>query len=65
MPQPSDEAVVGSPLKKARASVSGIDDDTLRRRIGLGESGLSVDIMGRIEQDKGIKKEKEDEEEEL
>lgn len=66
IPQPSDEAVVGSPLKKARASVSGIDDDTLRQRIGLGESGLSADIMGRIEQDKVIKKEKEkDEDEEL
>lgn len=63
MPQPSDEAVVGSPLKKARASVSGVDDETLRQRIGLGESGLSVDIMGRIEQEKAIKKEKDENEE--
>lgn len=65
MPQLSDEAVVGSPLKRARASVSGIDDDTLRQKIGLGESGLSADIMGRIEQDRAVKKEKDDEDEEL
>lgn len=55
---------MGSPLKKARASVSGLDDDALRQRMGLGPSALSADILGRIAQDQVVKKE-EDEDEEL
>ena len=59
--RPSEDAIVGSPLKRARASVSGADDDILRRS-GLGSSMLSADIMGRIEQDQ-IKREHDEEEE--
>ena len=55
--------VIGSPVKRARASVSGADDDSLRQTSGFGDSGLSADIMGRIEQDRASKKEKDEEEE--
>ena len=48
-------------MKRARASVSGADDEILRRP-GLGATGISGDIMGRIEQDRAIKKEEEEEE---
>lgn len=32
-----DEAIVGSPLKKARASLSGLDGEIMGRRLGLGQ----------------------------
>ena len=60
MQQPFGDAIIGSPLKRARASVSGVEDDGMRQRLGLG---LSADIMGRIEQDQTIKKEQDEEEE--
>lgn len=34
-----DEAIVGSPLKKARASLSGLDGEIMGRRLGLGGPG--------------------------
>lgn len=60
MQQPSDEAIIGSPMKRARASVSGVEDEATRQGLGLG---LSADIMGRIEQDKEVKKEPDEDEE--
>lgn len=59
--RPSEDHFVGSPMKRARASVSGADDEILRRP-GLGATAMSGDIMGRIEQDRAIKKEEEEEE---
>lgn len=41
--------MVGSPLKKQRASLSGIDEESLRAKFGLGVQG---DVLGRIEQDR-------------
>ena len=48
-----DDSIIGSPLKKARASLSGAGDlgGGQRAGIGLGLSGMTGDIMGRIEQD--------------
>ena len=48
-----DDSIIGSPLKKARASLSGGDDlgSGQRAGLGLGVSGMAGDIMGRIEQD--------------
>lgn len=34
-----DEAIVGSPMKKARASLSGLDGEIMGRRLGLGGPG--------------------------
>lgn len=45
----SEEFMVGSPLKKQRASLSGIDEESLRAKFGLGAQG---DVLGRIEQDR-------------
>ena len=44
---------IGSPLKKARASLSGNDDEEMRRRFGLGLSGVKGDVLGAIEQATG------------
>jgi hypothetical protein len=44
--------MIGSPLKKQRASLSGIDEESLRSKFGLGLLGASGDVLGRIEQDK-------------
>lgn len=46
-----DEAIIGSPLKKQRASLSGIDEESLRSKFGLGLLGGQGDVLGRIEQD--------------
>ena len=47
-----DEAIIGSPLKKQRASLSGIDEESLSSRFGLGLQGAQGDVLGRIEQDR-------------
>ena len=44
---------IGSPLKKQRASFQELDDESLRRRLGLGLSGVKTDVMGSIEQSNG------------
>lgn len=61
-PKLLEEGIVGSPLKKQRASLSGLDDEAMRHRLGLGLSGMTNDVMGRIEQEKDIKREEPDEE---
>lgn len=38
----NDEAIVGSPLKKARASLSGLDGEMMGRRLGLGGPGQGL-----------------------
>ena len=43
------EAMVGSPLKKSRPSLPGMEDDTLHKRLGLGVAGGIGDVLGRIE----------------
>ena len=43
--------MVGSPLKKARASLPGVDEESLRAKFGLGMSG---DVLGAIEQDNSV-----------
>lgn len=45
----SDETVVGSPLKKQRASLPGLDDDVVRRRLGSGLAGAIGEILGAID----------------
>lgn len=58
-----DGGTIGSPLKRARASVSGLDEEALHQRLGLGLSGvLAADVAAPAEQAKSIKKEDEDEE---
>ena len=60
-----DNGTIGSPLKRARASVSGLDEEAMRQRLGLGLSGvLGGDVAAPIEPAKPIKKE-EDEDDEL
>lgn len=39
-------------MKKQRASLSGIDEESLRSKFGLGLLGAQGDVLGRIEQDK-------------
>lgn len=56
-PKLLEEGIVGSPLKKQRASLSGLDDEAMRQRLGLGLSGMANDVMERIEQEKDIKTE--------
>ena len=48
----ADSFMVGSPLKKARASLPGVDEESLRAKFGLGLSGVRGDVLGAIEQDK-------------
>ena len=61
--QEFDSGTVGSPLKRARASLSGVDEGSLQQRLGLGLSGLvAADAAAPTEEKKGIKKEEEDEE---
>ena len=50
-PKASEDFMVGSPLKKARASLPGVDEESLRAKFGLGMSG---DVLGAIEQDNSI-----------
>ena len=57
--------MVGSPLKRARASLPGIDDEMVKERFGLGGlglSGLSKDILAESEKGQDIKLENKDEE---
>ena len=44
--------MVGSPLKKARASLAGVDEESLRAKFGLRVSGARGDVLGAIERDK-------------
>ena len=37
--------MVGSPLKKARASLPGVDEEYLRAKFGLGVSGARGDVL--------------------
>ncbi|KAL8670390.1 MAG: hypothetical protein Q9168_005072 [Polycauliona sp. 1 TL-2023] len=64
-----DSGTVGSPLKRARASVSGLGEDAPWQRLGLGlsESFSGNNVGAQIEQAKPIKKEEKehDEDEEL
>ena len=48
-----DETIIGSPLKKQRASLSGLDEESLRSKFGLGLLGAQGDVLGRIEQEQG------------
>lgn len=43
--------MIGSPLKKQRASVSGLDDEAMRSNLGLGLLSFNRDVLGAIEQD--------------
>ena len=43
-----DGAVVGSPLKKQRASLPGLDDEMMRRRLGGGIGGAIGEVLGSI-----------------
>ena len=47
-----EDAMIGSPLKKQRASVSGLDEEAVRSKFGLGLLGANGDVFGGIEQDK-------------
>lgn len=44
--------MIGSPLKRQRASVSGLDEEAMKSKFGLGLLGVSGDVLGAIEQDK-------------
>ena len=44
--------MIGSPLKRQRASVSGLEEETVRSKFGLGLSNINGDVLGAIEQDK-------------
>lgn len=44
--------MIGSPLKKQRASMSGLDEETMRSKLGLGLLGANGDVLGAIEHDK-------------
>lgn len=57
------ESVIGSPMKKQRASLSGLDDEGMRQRLGLGLSGVTPDTLPPIEQGKLIKTETDEDEE--
>ena len=44
--------MIGSPLKRQRASVSGLNEESVRSKSGLGLMGVNGDVLGAIEQDK-------------
>ena len=44
--------MIGSPLKRQRASVSGLNEESVRTKSGLGLIGVNGDVLGAIEQDK-------------
>jgi hypothetical protein len=50
-------------MKKQRASLSGLDDEAMRQRLGLGLSGVTQDTLPPIEQGKAIKTEPDEDEE--
>ncbi|KAI9815271.1 MAG: hypothetical protein M1827_002751 [Pycnora praestabilis] len=60
VPNVPDEAIVGSPLKRQRASLPGFADEDMRRRLGLGLAGAIGDVLGPMD-DKKMKKEDEEE----
>ncbi|KAL8665099.1 MAG: hypothetical protein Q9202_002499 [Teloschistes flavicans] len=61
-----DSGTIGSPLKRARASVSGVDDEALHQRLGLGLSGVVESEVARpVEAAKSAKTSEEEEDEEL
>ncbi|KAI9832907.1 MAG: hypothetical protein M1819_003937 [Sarea resinae] len=67
VPGPSkapEDSVIGSPFKKQRASLTGMEEDVMRKRMGLGLTGGVNDVMGRINQMSSEGKD-EDEDEEL
>ena len=47
-----EDAMIGSPLKRQRASVSGLEEESTRTKLGLGLLGVNGDVLGAIEQDK-------------
>lgn len=47
-----EDAMIGSPLKRQRGSVSGLDEEAMRSKFGLGLLGASGDVLGAIELDK-------------
>lgn len=45
-----DESIVGSPLKKHRASLYDMDNETMQKRLGMGfSSGLGGDVVAAAE----------------
>lgn len=61
-----DSGTIGSPLKRARASVSGVDDEALHQRLGLGLSGVVESEVARpAEAAKSAKTSEEEDDEEL
>ncbi|KAI9762705.1 MAG: hypothetical protein M1840_001172 [Geoglossum simile] len=56
----TDDVMVGSPLKKQRASISGLEDEAMRRRLGMLGSSLQ-DFLGDNDKDKIKVKEEMDE----
>ena len=44
----ADDYILGSPLKRQRASLPGLDDDGLRKRFGLGIAGGPGEAMGLV-----------------
>lgn len=61
----ADDFVVGSPLKRQRASLPGLDDEAMRKRFGLGlGEGLGLGLGDRSEREakgEGVKVEEEEE----
>jgi len=43
-----DNSTIGSPLKRQRASLPGLDDEMMRRRLGGGMGGAISEILGSI-----------------
>lgn len=59
-PRAFDETNIGSPLKKQRASVAGLDDEAMKRRLGLGLSGVTgADVLSQIDKEESSHREEE------
>lgn len=64
-----EDSLIGSPLKKQRASLPGPDDESVRQRLGLGlgmtsgGNGRGVDVMDRIDREMVVAKPNEHDEE--
>lgn len=59
-----NSGTVGSPLKRARASVSGQDEETTRKHLGLGLAGIVAgEVTATAEETKPIKNEVDEDEE--
>ena len=50
-------------MKRQRASLSGVDDEAMRQRLGLGLSGVTADALPPIELGKMIETEGDEDEE--